>query len=518
MQLKHLLEQIKTAKFSLGSFFLTLLSIIVVRNFFENILEHTHFIVPASTFYDNCVEYLHITFSWMSVFLSVTYIFNIFDKNHIEQTAKIVLASFSVILIVPLFDYFIFGSGRILYETNFDDFWFKYIYLFDISRTIPKVTNGVRVEIFLVCVMSFTYIYIVTKKIHQAILASWLIYSVIYIYGYLPAFINALTHSTYYKIVHSSVLPTQSLINFNFYTYLPIVSLLSFLYYFKFDKKCKYMILDSLRIDRLLIYVGIFFFAFFISTKYAMETREVFNFYDMLRLYSAILALVLSFVYATVLNNITDIKIDAISNQTRVLVRFNISKEFYNDFKNIVLFFALACAIGVNKSYFFVMIAILSLSYIYSMSPLRLRRFVIISNIVLSTIAVLVFLLGVCVIEGNAAFIQTHSEYLAAIFIFYFTASHFKDFKDAKADKSYYITTLATLFERKKLEIVLKVMTLVALIIVMLLFKFSSVLMLCFVVIYVIAAYMIRNSEYFIIFLQVLSGSIYVLQYLSMQI
>jgi len=516
LRLKSLVENIKTADFTLGSFFLTLLFLIVIRNFFENIFEQIHLVAPMGSFYDNCVEYLHIVFSWISVFLSVVYILNIFDKDKISQTTKVVLSLFCIIIIVPVLDYFIFGSGRILYETNFDNFWFKYIYLFDITKEkIPHITNGVRVEIAIVFIMSFIYIYLMTQKIYKAILAAFFVYSIIYFYGYLPAVVNAVSHSSYEKIVQDSILPIQSAINLNFYTYLPIFSMLGLLYYFKLDKKYRYMIVDSFRIDRLLIYIGIFLFAFFTSAKYALSTTEVFNLYDMLRLYSAILSLVFGFAFASVLNNIADFEIDKISNKDRALIRYDISQKLYSDFKNILLFLSLSFAIGVNESYFFIMIAIVALSYIYSIPPLRLRRLVIVSNLTLSIIAVLVFLLGVCVVEGNAAFIQVHFEYLIAIFIFYFTASHFKDFKDKQADKQYYVVTLATLFEQNKLEKILKIITFIVLIVVMLLFDFTLVNIIAFAIAYIFGAYIIKNSEHFIIFLQLLTGFIYLIQYFS---
>lgn len=515
MQLEQLIKSIKKGKFNIAHFGLTLLAIIVVRTFFEHILESRHLVATVDNFYDNSVEYLHVIFSWISLFLSATYILNLFDKDSIANTLKITLASFGVIIIVPFLDYFMFGSGQILYETNFQDFWFKYFYLFDVTKEIPKVTNGVRVEIFLVFLMSFVYIYVTTKSLLKALIASVLVYTLIYFYGYLPAVVNTLLDTHYMALVHKSVLPIQSLINLNFYTYLPILSLLFILYFFKIEKQYRYMILDALRIERLSIYVGIFLFAFFVSAKYGMVDDAIYNTYDMLKLYSGLLALIFSFVYASMLNNMSDIDIDIESNPQRALIRYRISSDVYTQTKNITLFFAFSTALAVNESFVFIVIAILALSYIYSMSPLRLRRFLLVSNFILSVIAVLVFLLGVCVIEGSAAFLQLHKEYVVAVFLVYFLASHLKDIKDAESDQKYGVTTLATLFPVKKLLWIIKFFVMVAIVAVCILFHFSFLITILFMLVYILGMLFIRNSEYFLVFLQLLVTIVYCYQYIN---
>jgi len=93
-----------------------------------------------------------------------------------------------------------------------------------------------------------------------------------------------------------------------------------------------------------------------------------------------------------------------------------------------------------------ILIFILALSYVYSAEPFRLKRFVLIGHAILATIGMSVFLLGVSLSDGILAFSNTDGKLLAAIFIFFFVASHLKDIKDVSGDSADGVTTIATLF------------------------------------------------------------------------
>ncbi len=506
------LSSIKSTHFKVGTFFTTFLSIVVIRTFFEYIFESSHFIATMDNFYDNTVEYFHILLSWLSVFLSIVFVLNIFDKEKISNTIKIVLNLFGIIIIVPILDYSIFESGKILYETDFNNFWFKYIYLFDITKQhMPNITNGVRVEIALVSIFSYIYIYTIRKNIWISITAMLFVYTSIFFYGYLPAIINFMLDTTYSTIVQNSVLITKSMINLNFYTYLPILSILFLLYFIKLDKKYKYLILDSFRFERLSIYLGLFLFGFFVSIKHNLIEDEIFNLYDILKAYSALLSISFSFVYATMLNNFYDIKIDRLSNKKRALIRYDIPLQEYLDIKNIFLFFAFIFAIGVNSEFIFLIIALIALSYIYSAYPLRFKRYFILSNITLSSIAVLVFLSGICLVEGNIAFIQSDKNYLLAIFIFFFIAANLKDIKDTSSDKLHKITTLSTLIGTKKAFIILKIFVFLGFLLVMNTFNLSLFSIALLSILYIIGALYITTSEKMLIFIQCIAILIYIL-------
>jgi 4-hydroxybenzoate polyprenyltransferase len=495
-------NNIKSIKFNLGAFFISLLSIIYIRTFFEDLFESKHLIAPMDNFYDNSVELLHVTFSWISVFLSALLIINLFDKDKIENSAKIVLSFFPIIIIVPFLDMFVFQSGEILYETNFDNFWFKYLNLFDYTHHFNGVTSGVRIEIFLIVILSFFYVYTATSKFRNALFASLLLYTMIFFYGYLPAFYNKIFLTHYDQIIEYGVTPGKSIIQFNFYSYIPVLLLLIILLFRKIEKKYTYMIYDSFRIERLSIYIGIFLFGFFLSAKRSFIEYEVFNIYDMLKLFSALLSISFAFAYATVLNNIYDIDIDKISNKTRALVLYDIDIKIYKQYQNILLFFAFCFAVAVNSEFVFIIGATIALSYVYSAKPLRIKRFVFISSLLLSFIAVFVFLAGINVINGNVAFLDFQKKYLFALFLFYFAAVHLKDIKDIQADTQFGILTLPIILKGKFLALKFMLILVFFLTLYILQLPFKLILPLMFV--FSMGILLIKNSEIILIFIQAL--------------
>jgi 4-hydroxybenzoate polyprenyltransferase len=464
------------------------------------LFESKHLIAPMDNFYDNSVELLHITFSWLSVFLSALLIINLFDKEKIENSAKIVLSFSPVIIIVPFLDMFVFQSGQILYETNFDNFWFKYFNLFDYTHHFDSVTSGVRIEIFIIVILSFCYVYSTTSKFVNALFSSLFLYTIIFFYGYLPAFYNKIFATNYNKIVEYGVVPGKSIIQFNFYSYIPILLLLMILLLRKIEKKYIYMIYDSFRIERLSIYIGIFLFGFFLAAKKSLIEYEVFNIYDMLKLSSALLSISFAFAYATVLNNIYDIDIDKITNKKRALVLYDIDIKIYKQYQNILLFFALCFAVAVNSEFVFIVGATIALSYIYSAQPLRVKRFVFISSFLLGFIAVFVFLAGVNVVNGNVAFLDFPKKYFLALFLFYLAAVHLKDIKDIEADQQFGILTLPILLKGKfsAFKFILILVFFLSLYILQLSFKL--ILLLSFV--FSIGVLLIKNSEIILIFIQ----------------
>ncbi len=511
MRLESFFAIIKRKDISLNNWFFSFFSIVFIRTFLEYICEYTHRLTPSGNFYHNIVDLAHISLSWLCVYLSVTVVLNLFDRSTFVETAKVVLCFFPVIIIVPLLDYFVFQSGKILYEGSFDNFWYKFIYLFDFMKDMPNITNGVRVELFFVTCSVFTYIYVIRKNIFLSLLSSFFVYSIIFFYGYLPAVINKIFHTDYMQIVHDSILPMQSIGNLNFYSYIPIFFILVIYIMFKIDKKYRYMILDSFRVERLSIYLGLFLFGFIAGVKHSMIENDFYNIYDILKVSMATTSLIFSFVYAALLNNIYDIKIDRLSNTTRALIKYKIPLHIYREYKNMTLFFALFFALGVNGQFWIIIVFLLSLSYIYSAYPFRIKRFFIISNLLLTLIALFVFLLGFSVVEGNGSFLNVDHKYLQIIFLFFFFSSSLKDIKDVYADRQYDIITLPILLGTKKAFILIKVLTGATLLYVLYILKIEFYYSLFISFFYIISSYTIKNSEKFLFSIQVIALLIYIL-------
>lgn len=512
MQLITFIKRIKRQPLSFNSFFFTLLTIVIVRTFLEFILESSHQIILIQDFYLHIVDYIHIVCSWLTLFLVITYILHLFNQETLLNTLKISLFFFPIIIIVPLLDYFIFESGQILYEGSFKLFWYKFFHLFNpFVSNIPNITNGVRVEIFLVIVNTFIYILLETKKISKALLASLSIYTAIFIFGFLPAVLNFLNQSSSFSdIIRHSILQSSTTIHLTFYMYLPILIVLTLLFLQKLiNKQYLYTIIDSFRLNRLSIYIGLFLFGLIMSLKRGLILDEIINISDTLKIASAILALSFGFSYATILNNINDIKTDKISNPQRPLIKKFISLDSYLLLQNILFGLCLTLSFTVTPEFFFIMMTILSLSYLYSGSAFRYKKYIFISSILLSTIAVLVFLAGYTIVEGNRVLEFIDKPILVLIFLFFFVASNLKDIKDIQGDNADNVTTLATLLGIKKSMSLIKLSLWIVLGGTLYFFNFNYMMASFLLFFYGFIFFKVHDSEKVLLYVQALVLCIY---------
>lgn len=504
------LKRIKRDELTINSFLLTFLTLVVIRTLLEFAFESGHFLSLNSSFYYIVVDYIHIFISWLTLYFCISFILSFFSNNSFFDTLKITLKFFGIIIIVPLLDYFLFESGKIVYNYHFDNFWFSFMNTFNPFVELSFATKGVRVEIALVLLFAYLFVYIETQKHSNAFFSSLLIYGIIYLYGYLPALYNALFFTSFKEILNLSYLASKSDVQFNLYLYLPIAVLLFLGVLKQCSKNIQATIIDSLRLERFSIYMGLFVFGFLVVLKQNSIAFEVINLFDMQKFFLALLSLLLLFAYSTILNNIYDQEIDRISNQERPLVKDYIQVQMYHQIKNSFLFFALLCALSVNEQFFLLSLFIFSLSYIYSAPPLRLKKHFVTANLILSSIAVTVFLLGFSLVEANMSFINSNKILLLFIFAFVFISANIKDIKDIQGDKKEGVTTLVILLGEEKTMWIIKSSALICLVLFLYLLSFGLLFELLLVTLFLLLSVLIKESERYLLCLQLIAVIVYV--------
>jgi hypothetical protein len=174
----------------------------------------------------------------------------------------------------------------------------------------------------------------------------------------------------------------------------------------------------------------------------------------------------------------------------------------YKTLGNLFLILSLILAISVNQVYLFILIFIIALSNIYSLKPFRLKRFFILSNLILSTIGLSVFLLGGSLINQNVI-PQDEQNIMWYIFFGFFVASFLKDYKDTYADKTDGVITLANLYPNSFLFLKIALI---------LFYQFMSYNLLGFdTLLFVAILFMLffRESEKLLLYIQLIAGLIY---------
>ncbi|MEA1916180.1 MAG: UbiA family prenyltransferase [Campylobacterota bacterium] len=500
-RINSIFNKIKSVDITISSLFYSLISIIIIRTFLENILEERHLINLNLSFYLLMLDFFHIVLSWLTLYLLVTFILYIFSNDKLIDVFKISLFGFIVIISVPLLDYFVFSSGIISYEHSFNDFLHSYISLFNPYSNISFVTFGVRVEIFFILISVFLYVVRFGKI--KAFLALFFIYNIIFLYGYLPSFYNIFLVD-FRHILSNSVLAPRSDIFINLYMYIPITLFLFLMTYFFYTNIFK----TVLRIERLTIYLGLYIFGVLVGLFNSFSFEDSLNFFDASKIIAGGLSIVFAFIYAVIVNDISDISIDKDSNSYRCLITQEINIDNFKGLQPILIFLTLGFSLSVNQFFIFAVLPMLALSYIYSAQPIRARRHFISANIILSVNAIIVFLSGYVVVYQNIAFLNVDKEILLSIFLFFIVSASFKDIKDADADKINGIVTLSTL-AKPHAYIILKVLTTLVSIYVLSILKIPTSHTYLILSMLIIGTTLIKKSENFLIFLQLITCSIY---------
>jgi 4-hydroxybenzoate polyprenyltransferase len=127
----------------------------------------------------------------------------------------------------------------------------------------------------------------------------------------------------------------------------------------------------------------------------------------------------------------------------------------YRNLRVIIFGLASFIALIVGEKFFLLSIVLFALPYIYSTPPLRLRRFVGISNIIIALHAVFLAIFGIYIFYPDPQFREFPRLILLAIFIGVTLVSSVKDIKDREADRKLGIKTLPSVLGDKKSRLII---------------------------------------------------------------
>ncbi len=163
-------------------------------------------------------DVLHISLWFMCIVLAFLIQLHLFSGEDIRRVFKLVITCFSIALTAPLIDIFVArGMGvkmNYLALNSWREVAFSYFTIGGASLS-RGATWGIRIEIVILVVASFNYVYTKTKRLARALLAAFSIYTVLFFSGALPflleIFVNAL--HLHYAVDDNST--TLALLTFN---------------------------------------------------------------------------------------------------------------------------------------------------------------------------------------------------------------------------------------------------------------------------------------------------------------
>lgn len=436
------IHSIEESRESILTFFFSFCFIVLLRNFMETLYPNSEKVMTVGLFGHYFYCYL-----WTATSI-ILYLFLI-TKKEILKITKVIFFFFFVIWLAPVLDYLISnGSFRFTYyEPYFHKEMLKRFFLFwgDYDGK-TGASPGIRIEVFIILMGSFYYLYAYQKlKILRSLIGVIGVYAIIFFMGMFPFFINSVLKFTN--------------IEFDFYHakigsdfYLPMIFINCALMLFLYNKKYFLRIFKDLRFLR----IGFFQLMFILGRFYPNRFDEFFrlNLNEKSVFESLILMMAIFFacLFSLITNNLADVKIDVIANPNRPTIKEKLPNSYYKNLAVFSFVFALIFSISINFKTFAFILIFIGNYFIYSLPPLRLKRVPLFSKLLISTNAMIIFILGLYTVT-NRIFIP---ENLGIFFLIPLTfCLNFIDIKDYKGDKENGIQTLPVIFGPKKSKLLI---------------------------------------------------------------
>lgn len=143
-------------------------------------------------------DVIHIGLWFTFIVLAFIVQLHLFSKVDLTRILKLCIVCFSIALTAPIID-LIISQGKLskmnyLAIRSFQDFLFSYFTIGGASLT-RGATIGIRVEIILLMLASFNYIYVKRSNLLIAFLGSFSIYTVLFLSGTIPLIVNYLSQA-----------------------------------------------------------------------------------------------------------------------------------------------------------------------------------------------------------------------------------------------------------------------------------------------------------------------------------
>lgn len=394
------------------------------------------------------VESLHYFVYFLDMFLVGSLLLAKFAREPIVSASKKVLLAFPLILLGPILDFLLSnGTFQYRYIQTFDPLQLLHLYstLASSSQFIP---SGLRFEVLALSGLLGYYALLQTGSWSRGILGSFALYTAVFLSATLLPVIAALLLAAALSYLASPLLlaffPPQK-IQIGFLEFLKTspdsqllaafslwLAALLLLWLAVYEKRKIHAVSAALRIERGLGYLVFAAFGFLLAGGSAV-----------LPLLFALLAVLFVWWGAVLINDVTDIKIDRISNPDRPFVKKLLTKEESAAGAAICFFLAMLFA-GINGLFPALLIAGGTIvSIFYSLPPFRLRNFPIISTLVLGSSALIAFAVG---FYSAGAAVDFPTKIGLVVLLGVTIGFNAKDLKDDGADQRAGVKTLISFF------------------------------------------------------------------------
>lgn len=453
--MKHIftkvISSIEKNELSYGSFLSAFFVLIFLRLLVENMIGA----FPTRPFHYFFFEFSHTFLFFLFSFLLFLPLLSHFAKATLKATTNILLFGFLIILIPPVFDWYISGGTGYWSFYEFDGVRGLIERFFTFFGSTPEIgiTYGVRIEVALSVVLFAFYIFLKTRDSFRAFLGGIASYSLFFILGTFPSYITILIDGfskgfltvtdtdvaglflSPNNIFFRPLIDPISALNFKMslvYGLLLIFTVGIFL--FTSNKKLFLTLFHNVRFPQVIYHGGLALLGV-ISAFFFAHLPFNLSFFDILAILTLIASVVSAWIASVIVNDLSDQKIDVLTNPHRPLPTSAIDPQMYLAI-GISFFLASILLAGIiSFKILLLLVCYQAIAWAYSVAPFRLKRFPLIATFSAACASLLILLSGFFLIAPDTL------EALPKPLIFFLLLSYtlilpIKDFKDIEGDRA----------------------------------------------------------------------------------
>lgn len=396
------------------------------------------FPIQLDVFQDYVRFFLENTYYFLIVFTVSAVFASKFIKKDLREVMNFGVRFYPVIILPPLIDGLLLGRTAGYDYANVSNLVGNFFTLFSFKG---DATMGIFLEIVIALSGVSIYVYKHTKSIFKSVVMFLVIDFVLLIISTPDLFFGAFRGDYFFDYF----LP--------FFYYLPFLVILSVVLS-SYDRNKLRSIISNIRVIRSLIFI------FAVIAGGLVRNILLGELYALNVFYGAS-AIFLVWQVSILINDISDIKIDMISNRLRPLVKGDVTVQEYKLLAVLLSFVALSFAIIISLKVFLYVLIGIALSYVYSVKPFRFRNNIL-GNIVIGLYLLISFWVGVEAADSSVSFKKISYVFdlgflSAIIFLFGMVISMVKDVKDVDADKEYGVINVFTIFGKEKGKLLMSV-------------------------------------------------------------
>lgn len=400
---------LENSKIPLINIIFSALSSIILRYFFESFSQHSinYFNFQPQPFILNLLHEILFYFLTSILFIIVIHYAT---RERIDSIFRVVFSSMILLTLAPIldlilskgagYDMYYFVPGNVDLLKNF----------FSYSTFHPGATIGIKIETLIIFFSCFYYLQMKGKNLSFSLAYVLLLYCLVFILSATPSILNLIITWLGFQYEFSNILLIE---------YFSFLLLLSFLWMLWLANKSLllYLLMDC-RFLRISYYLLMIFFGMIIAFK--RSSQSVFTILhthiDIIpMLFFSLIGTFFAALFTIIFNNIADYPIDLISNPNRPLIEKTIDIKTYQVLGYSSLFISSYYALLGGLKSFFLIFFVVSVYYIYSIPPLRLKRLPIFSKLVISLSSLAFVILGYLIVKKDLEGFPTTAYYIFLI-------------------------------------------------------------------------------------------------------